>query len=88
MSAMRFQIELASQYNIPFLATGGGHGGTITVRGLTGLQIDLKLFKSVTYNAADSTITVGGGVLMKDTYATISAAGKELRKSPSLPRDT
>lgn len=75
------QVKLASQYNIPFLATGGGHAGTITEKALHGLQVDLKLFKNVTYNDKESTITVGGGVVMKDTYATIEAAGKELRKA-------
>jgi FAD/FMN-containing dehydrogenase len=78
-AGMHLQVKLASQYNVPFLATGGGHAGTITEKALQGLQVDLKLFKSVTYNANESTITVGGGVVMKDTYPTIEAAGKELR---------
>ena len=81
---MHLQVKLASQYNISFLATGGGHAGTITEKALHGLQVDLKLFKNVTYNDDDSTITVGGGAVMKDTYAIIEAAGKELRKAFSF----
>lgn len=73
-------MKIASRYNIPFLATGNGHSGTVTSKGLNGVQIDLRKFKSVQYDAATSTVTVGGAVRFGEVTPILFANGKEIRK--------
>jgi FAD/FMN-containing dehydrogenase len=71
---------VASELSIPFLAIGAGHAVTITSKKLNGLQIDLSNFNTVEYNAASSTIVVGGGARFGDIYSVLFVAGKEVRK--------
>lgn len=75
-------MKIASRYNIPFLATGNGHSGTITSKGLNGVQIDLRKFKSVKYDASTSTVTVGGAVRFGEVTPILFANGKEIRIAP------
>ncbi|KAI1332613.1 FAD binding domain-containing protein [Xylariaceae sp. FL0255] len=72
-------VLYASEYNIPFLATGGGHGYTNTTSALKGgIDIDLGAFKSIQINSSKNTMTVGGSVTFSDILDPLYAAGKEL----------
>lgn len=76
------QVLLCSQYNIPFLATGGGHGYSTSFGKLqNGLELDLGGFKEINIDIAASTMTVGGAVTFGDIYEPLYAVGKEIRKS-------
>ena len=66
---------------MPFLATGGGHGFATTFGELEdGLELDLGFFNNVTFNAAASTMSIGGAVIFRDIYDILYDAGKEIRK--------
>lgn len=74
------KVKLASIHDIPFLATGGGHGYATTFGKLqNGLEIDLSFFRSVSVDAASSTMTIGGAVVFRDIYEPLYNAGKEIR---------
>ncbi|KAH8799835.1 hypothetical protein F5884DRAFT_117923 [Xylogone sp. PMI_703] len=72
-------VRIASQNDVPFLATGGGHGGTITTKSLNGIQIDLSNLKNVTLDDKSNLLTIGGGVIFEDIFPVLFAAGKELQ---------
>jgi FAD/FMN-containing dehydrogenase len=81
-------VNYASANNISFLAQGGGHGYSVTFGALqNGLAIDLSSFNNVSVNAAENTMTIGGGVRFRDVFEPLYAAGKEIRMS-SYPRLT
>ena len=62
------------------MGTGGGHGYTTTTGALkNGINIDLGGFKSVSIDAAASTMTIGGGVTFGDVLNPVYQAGKEIR---------
>lgn len=75
------QVKYASKYNIPFLASGGGHGYSTSFGGLqNGLKIDLSLFNSVSIDKSASTMTIGGSVKFSQVMGPLFEAGKEIRK--------
>ena len=79
-----FQVNLCVSNNIPFLATGGGHGYSTSFGELeNGIQLDLGGFKTVEVDKEASTLTVGGAVTFQDVYEPLYAAGKEIRKAYS-----
>jgi len=79
MGVLISQIKISTQYGIPFLATGGGHGLSITLNKLkNGISIDLSNFKNVTIDTAASTVTVGGANVFGDVFEPVWNAGKEL----------
>ncbi|PYH88739.1 FAD-binding domain-containing protein [Aspergillus ellipticus CBS 707.79] len=72
-------VTLAASNEIPFLATGGGHGATITYVNCTnGIEIDLSNFDTISINATANTMTVGGSVRFEDIIPPLYDAGKEL----------
>jgi FAD/FMN-containing dehydrogenase len=72
---------LASKSEIPFLATGGGHGTSGTLGEImNGLEVDLGNFNSVTLNSEDNRLTVGGGTKFSAFINLLYDAGKELRE--------
>jgi FAD/FMN-containing dehydrogenase len=74
-------MKIAQKNNIPFLATGNGHGTTTTYGALNnGLQIDMSKLKDVKIDKAASTMTIGPGVVFGDIVDQVQAAGKEIRK--------
>ena len=78
----QLQIKLCGENNIPFLATGGGHGYSTSFGKLqNGLELDLGGFRNITVDKAASTLTVGGAVTFGDVYEPLYNAGKEIRKS-------
>jgi len=75
------QVKTCTQYKIPFLATGGGHGLSITLNKLrNGISIDLSNFKNITVDKAANTVTLGGANVFGDTFEPVWNAGKELGK--------
>lgn len=73
------QVTIAGRYGIPFLATGGGHGLSITLANVhNGIEIDLSKFKNVTVDTIANTVTVGGANVFGDVFAPVWSAGKEM----------
>lgn len=86
MLSYSLQVKLCAQHQIPFLATGGGHGagmGYGTIK--NAMNIDLGNFSSVELNAEANEMTVGGATLAAQVYEPLYAAGKEIRESLSSP---
>jgi FAD/FMN-containing dehydrogenase len=76
------QVKLASSYKIPFLATGGRHGYTVTLGDLQGgLAIDIGQFKSYSIDSTVGTVTVGGGTTIGDFQDALYEAGYMIRAS-------
>ncbi|KAL9595232.1 MAG: hypothetical protein Q9219_006566 [cf. Caloplaca sp. 3 TL-2023] len=72
-------VQLCAQLNIPFLATGGGHGYSTSFGKLdNGLELDLSAFKQVNVDKAAKTMTVGGAVTFGDVFDPLYAAGFEI----------
>lgn len=68
-------VKLAVQHKIPFLATGGRHGGGTGYGELqAGLAIDLSHFKSFEVNV-DTTVTIGGAATPGEFHNDLYAAG-------------
>ncbi|KAI9879288.1 MAG: hypothetical protein M1830_009018 [Pleopsidium flavum] len=73
-------VRVASTNEIPFLATGGGHGAAITLGNLKqGIEIDLSNFNSVHLDAERNLLTVGGGTRFAQVIEPLYAAGKEFQ---------
>ncbi|KAI1314095.1 hypothetical protein F5Y03DRAFT_389576 [Xylaria venustula] len=72
-------VRIAAAHNISFLATNNGHGtglGYGTVQ--NALNINLGRFNSVSIDADNNRVTIGGGVKFGDLIQTLTDAGKEL----------
>ncbi|ESZ91465.1 hypothetical protein SBOR_8150 [Sclerotinia borealis F-4128] len=73
-------IQFASHNNIPFLATGGGHGYSATLHSCNnGIDIDLGFFHSIKLDKEASTLTIGGSVKFGELIQPLYDAGKELQ---------
>lgn len=73
------KVSICSKYNVPFLATGAGHGYSTTLGRLQkGIEIDLGFFRNVTVDKNSSTMTIGGSVRFKDVFEPLAAVGKEI----------
>lgn len=76
-----YQVKIASAHRIPFLATGGGHGVSVTLHNIqNGIEIDLSQFKNVSVDAVANTLTIGGANTFGDAINPLYDAGKEMRK--------
>lgn len=74
-------VKLVRQHNIPFMATGGGHSYTTTIRALqNGLDIHLEQFDTVQIDKIAHTVTVGGGALNSQVIEAVYDAGFWMRK--------
>lgn len=74
-------MKFASEYNVSFLASGGGHGYSTSFGALqNGLKIDLGFFNKTTVDADHNTMTIGGSVTFGDIMEPLSNAGKEIRR--------
>ncbi|KAG8170146.1 hypothetical protein KVR01_000891 [Diaporthe batatas] len=72
-------VQVASANDIPFMATGGGHGASVTSGTLyNGIELDLSNFKSVEVDVANSQVTIGGSTTFQQLYEPLYAAGKEI----------
>ncbi|KAK3324852.1 hypothetical protein B0H66DRAFT_471114 [Apodospora peruviana] len=70
-------VKIASQNNIPFLATGGGHGIS-DYRAFEGVAIDLSNFKAAQIDTSRKTVTVGASTEFSQLSRILYDAGKEL----------
>ena len=78
-------VQYAAQNNVPFLATGGGHGYSTSLSGLKGaLDVDLSKFRKVAVDVSTTTMTVGAATIFADMYDPLSAAGKQMREFPTF----
>ena len=78
-------VKYAAQNNVPFLATGGGHGYSTSLSGLKGaLNVDLSKFRKVSVNGSANTLTVGAAAIFADMYNPLYAAGKQMRGFPAF----
>ncbi|KAL2862546.1 FAD-binding oxidoreductase [Aspergillus lucknowensis] len=69
-------VRTSVEHDIPFLATGGGHGVTRTLGRLqNGISIDLSNFQTVELDEENSFITVGGAATYQQTYEPMYRAG-------------
>jgi fumiquinazoline A oxidase len=81
-------VQIASAHNIPFLATGGGHGFSLGYGSVQhAVNVDMGNFKSVNLDAEENTLTIGGAVTLSQVWDPLYLAGKELRTlSRLVPR--
>ncbi|KAL3478001.1 hypothetical protein BJX99DRAFT_269547 [Aspergillus californicus] len=72
-------VKLATDHNIPFLATGGRHGYGSTLGNLQdGLALDLSPLNNMTTDAAAETLAVGPGIKLSDVFDPVFNAGYEI----------
>lgn len=77
-------MNLATQNNISFLATGGRHGFNPTLGELqNGLAIDLGSFDALKVNATAGTLTVGPAIRIGDLLDPVYNSGYEIRELTS-----
>ncbi|OQE10144.1 hypothetical protein PENFLA_c090G01387 [Penicillium flavigenum] len=73
-------VKYSSEYNVSFLASGGGHGYSTSFGDLqNGLKIDLGLFNGVTIDTNRNTMTIGGSVKFSQVVGPLFKAGKEIQ---------
>ena len=73
-------VRIASANHIPFLATSGGHGAGLGYASVTGLDINLANFNSVSINTHRNELVVGAGVSIGDLIEPLYKAGKAVRE--------
>lgn len=78
-------VRIAARHDIPFLTTGGGHGVSVKMAQLhNGLQIDMRNFNSVRFDADSRRLTVGGSARFSDLIEPLDKAGAQFRTVPYL----
>ena len=82
------QVRIASENNIDFMATGGGHGYTTTYMAMkNGISIQMRpaFAQAPVIDTAANTMTIGGGTRFNQTFDPLFDAGKEIRKAFAPP---
>ena len=75
-------VKYAIQNEVPILATGGGHGYSVSIGGVNdALDINLGNFANVSVDAFSNTMTVGGATIFRDVYDPLYSVGKQIRRS-------
>jgi fumiquinazoline A oxidase len=78
-------VKIADAHDIPFFATGGGHGIS-DYSAFDGIAIDLGNFKLVHLSASENIVTIGAAAEFSQLSDVLYEAGKELREcSPFRP---
>ncbi|PYI35729.1 FAD-binding domain-containing protein [Aspergillus indologenus CBS 114.80] len=73
-------ITLANAHDIPYLATGAGHGVSATLATMhAGINIDLSDLRYARLSPAGDSLTVGGGTKFQEMWDVLYAAGKEIQ---------
>ncbi|KAI0398686.1 hypothetical protein F4802DRAFT_592432 [Xylaria palmicola] len=72
-------VRIATEANLPFLATGARHGYSTSHGTLqNGLEIDLSHFDSIDIGRNHGTMTIGGATQFNDILDPVFAAGYEI----------
>jgi hypothetical protein len=71
-------VRFAGRHGLRLVARGGGHSylGASSVAG--GLVVDTRALRSVTYDAASATATIGAGAQLIDVYTRLADHGRGL----------
>ncbi|KAF2761541.1 FAD-dependent oxidase [Pseudovirgaria hyperparasitica] len=73
-------LRTAVENDMPFLATGGGHGYTSSYADLQGgVQIDMSGFDSVDVDEQSGEVVVGAGAVFADLFGPVADAGREIQ---------
>jgi FAD/FMN-containing dehydrogenase len=70
-------VRISVAHDIPFFATGGGHGIS-NYDSFNGLSIDLSHFDTIKSNAEGDCITIGGAVKIYQLVEPLAKLGREL----------
>ncbi|KAK3995176.1 FAD-binding domain-containing protein [Cladorrhinum sp. PSN332] len=74
---VQFIVRTANRYNVPFYATGGGHGGADKSNKVkNAINIDLSNFKENVVDAPRNRLTVGPGIAFVDFQRNLYNVGK------------
>lgn len=68
-------IKEAVKLSIPFVASSGGHSSYSTIKE-NGFVLDLSSYKDIALNLVTNTVTVRGGVLMKELQVALNNEGQ------------
>ena len=72
-------VQIASKHNIPFMATGGGHGLSSTLTSLhDGIEIDMNGFNGIEVDAEAKTAVIGGGARYGDVIEPLYQKGLQI----------
>lgn len=74
-------VNVSAQNHISFLTTGRGHGSTVTLQAVNGIEIDLSNFRTIDLDVEKGQVTVGGSVNFYQLFDPLYDAGKMLRTS-------
>ncbi|KAJ9254992.1 CAZyme family AA7 [Paecilomyces variotii] len=73
-------VKFSAINNVPFLASGRGHGYSTSFGALeNGIKVDLGFFNKTTVDASANRMTVGGSVAFEDLMPVLFEAGKEIQ---------
>ena len=72
------QVKSAIEASIPFVPSCGGHSPWSTI-GTEGFILDFGLYKRVEVDVVNTTVTVNGGVLMKEMTTALADADQFAR---------
>ncbi|KAL0954252.1 hypothetical protein HGRIS_005380 [Hohenbuehelia grisea] len=62
----------------PFAVKGGGHASNQGFSSTTGIQISMKRFNQVTYDAGTQLVQFGSGLIWDDVYAALAPTGRNV----------
>ncbi|KAG5726241.1 6-hydroxy-D-nicotine oxidase [Termitomyces sp. T112] len=68
-------LQIVGSTRKPFAVKGGGHASNPGFSSTNGIQISMKPFAEVTYDAESQTVVIGAGLIWDDVYAALAPYG-------------
>ncbi|KAH0585598.1 hypothetical protein H2248_008828 [Termitomyces sp. 'cryptogamus'] len=68
-------LQIVGSTRKPFAVKGGGHASNPGFSSTNGIQISMKPFSEVTYDAESQTVVIGAGLIWDDVYAALAPYG-------------